>query len=236
MPLCLLDGVPGLRSVRPAQRKPRLLRHRPRLLRRRPQANIAQQSFLNERYQRGAEMLGSDVLAVRLGGIYALRHLAEEYPEQYHVQVMLLFCAFVRNPVEHNGITKLDWIDTEPPHGVPPPLREDVQAIMDAIGARRKEYLTIESKARFRLNLRGSDLRGVRLIGANLSCAPWEDLTGLTTAEQFTLPLHTDLSNAQLCSAQLGLAEMQKADLTSACLCDAWLTPNPPREWVGSAS
>ena len=60
------------------------------------QADIAQQSSLNERYQRGAEMLGSDVLTVRLGGIYALQGLAEDHSEQYHVQVMRLFSTFVR--------------------------------------------------------------------------------------------------------------------------------------------
>ena len=37
------------------------------------QVETAQQGLLNERYQRGAEMLGSPVLSVRLGGIYALR-------------------------------------------------------------------------------------------------------------------------------------------------------------------
>ena len=35
-----------------------------------------------ERYERGAEMLGSRVLSVRLGGIYALEHLAAEHPQQ----------------------------------------------------------------------------------------------------------------------------------------------------------
>ena len=43
----------------------------------------AQQGLLNDRYQQGAEMLGNDVLSVRLGGIYALQRLAEEHPEQY---------------------------------------------------------------------------------------------------------------------------------------------------------
>ena len=62
------------------------------------QTEIAQQGLLNERYQKGAEMLGSEVLAVRLGGIYALQRLAEEHPGQYHVQIMELFCAYVRNP------------------------------------------------------------------------------------------------------------------------------------------
>ena len=62
------------------------------------QADTAQRGLLNERYQKGAEMLGSDVLSVRLGGIYALQNLAEEHPGQYHVRVMRLFCAFLRSP------------------------------------------------------------------------------------------------------------------------------------------
>ena len=48
-------------------------------------------------------------------------------------------------------------------------LREDVQAIMDAIAVRSDVHLAIEKKARFRLNLRGSDLRGAMLMGANLA-------------------------------------------------------------------
>ena len=187
------------------------------------QADIAQRSFLNERYHRGVEMLGSPTLSARLDGIFTLRRLSEEYPEQYHVQVLLRLCAFVRNPVEYDSSKVLFDIDTEPPHRVPPP-REDVQAIMDVIGSRRKEKLILESKARFRLNLRGSDLRGVNLSGANLYCAPWENITGLTLAEQLAVPPNTDFSNAQLCSARLSLADIQKADFTSACLCDAWMT------------
>lgn len=43
------------------------------------QVKTAQHSLLNERYQKGAEMLGSQVLTVRLGGIYALERLAAEH-------------------------------------------------------------------------------------------------------------------------------------------------------------
>ena len=43
------------------------------------QADTAQYSLLNERYQKGAEMLGSELLSVRLGGIYALKALAKEH-------------------------------------------------------------------------------------------------------------------------------------------------------------
>ena len=59
------------------------------------QAKTAQSSLLNERYQKGAEMLGSKELPVRLGGIYALARLAQEHPEDYHTQIMSLLCAFV---------------------------------------------------------------------------------------------------------------------------------------------
>ena len=67
------------------------------------QAEISQRGLLNERYQRGAEMLGSPVLSVRLGGIYALQRLAEDEPEQYHVEIMRLFSAFAHDPTKKGG-------------------------------------------------------------------------------------------------------------------------------------
>ena len=185
------------------------------------QATTSEEGLLNERYQRGTEMLGSDVLSVRLGGIFALRHLAEEHPEQYHVQVMESFCAFVRNPVENNGIRRLMPIETDPPHGQPPPLREDVQAIIDAIAVRSDVHLAIEKKARFRLNLSGSDLRGAWLMGANLASAEWESSSGQSLAVSFSMSGRTDLSEAKLCSAHLLLAQMQRTLLIGACLCRA---------------
>ena len=59
------------------------------------QAETNRRSLLNERYQKGSETLGSDLLPVRLGGIYALQRLAKDHPDQYHTQIMRLFCAFV---------------------------------------------------------------------------------------------------------------------------------------------
>ena len=64
------------------------------------QADIAQQGMLGERYQKGADMLGSAVLSVRLGGIYTLSRLAKEHPEEYHIQAMELLCAFARHPTK----------------------------------------------------------------------------------------------------------------------------------------
>ena len=53
---------------------------------------VAEQSLLDARYQKSAETLGSDLLSVRLGGIYALQRLAEDHSEQYRIQFMGLFC------------------------------------------------------------------------------------------------------------------------------------------------
>ena len=107
------------------------------------QAATAQRGLLNERYQTGAEMLGSDVLSVRLGGIYALEHLSDEHPQQYHVQVMKLFCAFVRNPKEDESYPRMP----AEKNADPKPsafLREDVQAVMDWIGSRGEAQIAIE--------------------------------------------------------------------------------------------
>ena len=89
-------------------------------------------------------MLGSEVLSVRLGGIYDLERLAAEHPEQYHLhlQVMELFCAFARNPTDDKRITSSPQPLDDPDEEVQT-LRADVQDVMRAIGTRgRWAYLS----------------------------------------------------------------------------------------------
>ncbi len=60
------------------------------------QSDTAAQMLLNDRFQKGAEMLGNaDIASVRTGGIYGLARLAREYPDNFHIPVMQLFSAFV---------------------------------------------------------------------------------------------------------------------------------------------
>ena len=170
------------------------------------QADTAQDSSLNERYEQGAEMLGNDALAVRLGGVCLLERLAQDYPKEFHIQVMELLCAFIRNS------TKDEKTDTPPrTQFMMSELREDVQAAVTAIGRRSKRGIRIEEatgitpldlyradlsganlsglnfagadfrEARFiRANLMNSDLRGAFLAGANLVdpyfIRDWEEL------------------------------------------------------------
>ena len=166
---------------------------------------VAEQSLLDERYQKSAEMLGSDLLSARLGGTYALQRLAEDHPERYHLQITRLFCAFVRHPTaeesptgsERGSGTASEVVQGQADYALEPP--EDVQAVMTAIGSRGERGIRLEREKRYRLDFRHADLRGARLQGANLSCA------------DFTRAM---LSGADLWGANLSGAKLMFADLS----------------------
>ena len=139
------------------------------------QADSARRSMLNERYQKGAEMLGSEVLSVRTGGIYTLQRLSEKYPSSYHVQVMRLFCAFVRHPTKDKKIEFHPESDEEQDEQIRT-LRADVQDTMQAIGSRSLASISLERCKDFKLYLRGADMshlqvRAARLILSQKVCA-----------------------------------------------------------------
>ena len=156
------------------------------------EADTAQGGLLNERYQKGAEMLGSNTLATRMGGIYALQRLAEEHPNGYHVQVMRLLCAFTRHPTGE-GIE------------LGSAVRDDVQSVIYAIRACRKNKtaLELEQAEKFRLDLTGAQLHGTDLSDIDLSNAD--------------LP-RADLSRAYLGRAVLSGGCLYKANLAGATL------------------
>ena len=170
------------------------------------QADMGRHSLLNERYQKGAEMLGSPVLAVRMAGIYALQQLAQEHPDPYHIQIMNLFCAFVRRP-PHNP---------EVNHAIPnaSQLRQDVQAIMDAIAARSESRKGLEQEAGFTLDLRDSDL-GWAQMGSGLHL-DGRLLSPLAPIALGLDPSRLEVSGIDLSNARLDRANLQKADLGGA--------------------
>ena len=166
------------------------------------QTTTSQQGLLNERYQKGAEMLGSKVLSVRLGGIYALEQLAAEQPQYYHLKIVKLFCAFMRHPVKDKSRQSKEDEEEKPGHNIPRP-HEDVQAVMEAIRARSKAGIQLERKHCLKLDLSSADLRSVQLMGADLSHSI---LTG------------ADLSKARLDDVNFSNASLDKANLSGARL------------------
>ncbi|MCY4514965.1 MAG: pentapeptide repeat-containing protein [Candidatus Tectomicrobia bacterium] len=202
------------------------------------QAETAYRGLLNERYQKGSEMLGSRVLSVRLGGIYALRRLSEEHPEEYHLQIMRLFCAYVRDSMgteslQSKPIPQQDHLDD----GAPLAFPLDCHEIMDAVLGRDENRIRIERKGKFRIDLRGADLHKLRwsdfakvkLCGADLS---YSNLSNADFAEYSFIHdvdidfsrvslLHTDLSGTNLCLTK-GLTQSE----LSFALADPESPPN----------
>lgn len=173
----------------------------------RRQSEIAQKGLLNERYQKGAEMLGSGVLSVRLGGIYALDRLAREYPSEYHVPIVELFCAFVRNPADKVSEIELRRRARDPRA---PALGVDIVEVMAAIGQRSEDGIAEEKKVEgFVLNLRRADLRGLSLLGGNFRGA---DFTGAYLMHSHFID--TDLRGANCSHGHLYMAHFLMCNLT----------------------
>ena len=134
------------------------------------QVEVLHQQTMVSHFTASAEMLGSDVIAVRIAGIQALAHLAHIQPEAFHLRAMRLLCAFIREPVEAAA--------------KPRKLRADVQTALDAVIYRSEDGLAIEAQYRRRytdrrrgelkplkpaiIDLRGSNLQWARLYRADL--------------------------------------------------------------------
>ena len=154
-------------------------------------------------------MLGSSVLTVRLGGIYALRRLAEERAEEYHIQIMRLLCAFVRHP-------------TGPGHAHGSPVAMDVQDAMNAIRYRSQAGRQIENDGGYKLDLSAANLVAARLEGADLSGAMLEkaDLGGasLSGTDLTNTCLDSAVFSSEISDVSIHRAILYRADLTDANL------------------
>ena len=153
------------------------------------QIDLTLQNSRYERFQRGIEMLGNTELFVRLSGIYALRKLMEEDPENLHIPSVELICAFLRNPVDADTITKNSRV------------RQDIQTALSVIVRRKETEVALENARGFRLDLRNAHLQYTNLPGVNLSGANLEGAI---------------LSNTNMDGANLSLAILDGADLSFA--------------------
>ena len=168
------------------------------------QADTARLSLLNERFQRGAEMLGSDVLAVRLGGIHALDDLARERPDLHHVRVVALLCAFVRHPTgfEKNPSVRVTGEGAATMYE----MRPDVRAAIEAVAYRSEDGILIENNSDVPtdglLDLQGVDFRGIQLARSNFCGSNLQE---------------AKLHHANLSGANLSYADLQNAELLGDC-------------------
>jgi hypothetical protein len=144
---------------------------------------------MTERFGKAVEMLSSNSMHTRLGGIYALERIANDSDKDYP-QVMEVFTAFVREespyppqdtdwgkvpesePVEtgeraadSQSSFRESWKVRQRFRATIPALRTDLQAVLTVIGRRKYHYRVNQRETR-RLNLSKTDLRKLEAQGA----------------------------------------------------------------------
>jgi hypothetical protein len=179
---------------------------------------LSREGQVTERYTRAVDLLGHDNADVRLGGIYALKRIAEDSPDRDHATIMEVLTGYVRVHATTAEARREDRVLV------------DVQAALSVLGLRRvgndpedfTPYLNRVHipQARLRdIDLKRARMREVDLQEALLSRA---DLTEASLKRAKLNRAH--LQGAHLERAELRGAELRAAELQGAFLQDADLT------------
>jgi hypothetical protein len=171
----------------------------------RDELRLTREGQLTDRFTRAVEQLGSDDVAVRVGGIYALGRIAEESITE-RAAIADTLAAYVRKhapwPPDPGSPFPEDFPLDQLPHlSVRAP---DIQAIMTVLGRRTpgRPHPTTWSS----VDLARTDLRRSALVGANLQRARLREAS-LARAWMFK----TDLRGVDLRGADLREAKLREA-------------------------
>lgn len=181
------------------------------------QIEIAERGLIQDRYQSAANMLGSNSMATRMGGVDALESIANKH-DNYYIRIINLFAAVIRQPVE-SVVTSSGDIKPSP---------DDVRKAMVFIVKRTDRQKAIERKHKkkvphWHIDLRGaylacmiltgSNLSELELIEADLTYARLMDANLTEVNLRDAILKNTNLSNANLANAR-GIKQTQ---LNEAC-------------------
>lgn len=190
------------------------------------QADIAQRALLNDRHQKAVEMLGHHDLVVRLGGIYALQHLAKEHSDHYHVQVMGLFCAFLghTNAPEPSSPMEDDSDAGVGTRSGRAATSRDAQDVLRAIGARDRKSIELEEKGGFEVIVGAANLSGVQMYDViNFTYDPRSWMV-IERKPRFRANLsHMHFRYTNLSNANLSFVDMSSSEFCDPNLADARL-------------
>ena len=216
------------------------------------QARIAQQGHITERFSRAVEQLGHDRVAVRIGGLYALKRIAEDSVERDHLVVMDVLSNFIRQPPYTNeqreaAEREIAWrpfrtksaeekadsnqnagADQIADGAAPPPEPElidcpDIAAAIEIIQGRIEDQKAVEKKREYRLSLSRASLSYLRLPEVDLHTFDLA-FANLMGADLISADLTgADLMGANLMGANLMGAKLRNANLSGANLAGATL-------------
>ena len=169
-------------------------------------AKSTEKGNIAERFKNAIEHLGNDSASVRLGGVYALHHIAQEVDE-YRKRIFEILCAHIRETTTHT-----EYKTKETGSRVIGPTIE-IQSILNLLFIEtqgQKTYKGLQS------NLEGADLQGARCQEANLLNARLWNVN-----LQNAILWNANLENATLLRANLQNANLWDANLQNANLWDA---------------
>lgn len=212
------------------------------------QSEIAERNLLNDRFQKGVEMLGHpDIGSVRIGGVYTLARLATQYPDVFYLRVMQTLAAFVvdrtkadaeaqpesrreKEAKDYSGYFPFEVrLDAGQEVGPVSDLAKDVEAAMRSIVDRSEGQIALEQAGEFRMNLADASIPGLIFHGADLSGfdltkADMRRVRGWGACLAAARLAGADLSAASMHQANFRDADMRRANLTAARLVGADLT------------
>ena len=137
------------------------------------QMATSRQGLLNDRFKLGVDLLSSKDISSRTGGVYVLNRIAEEYPDNFHKEVMTILLAFLGRPPqldERPEVGPPDWVEQHGDEDIDLTLnlRSDVATALTVIGKRSAHRLQMDAN-RSDLLVERADLSSANLSNLNLS-------------------------------------------------------------------
>ncbi|MBD2571168.1 pentapeptide repeat-containing protein [Anabaena lutea] len=189
---------------------------------------LTQERLIAERFIGGIAQLGHDKVETRIGAIYALERIAQDFPQE-HWTIMEVLTAFVREnaPIQverkqqkpedfmaidlgqhRDRVRRQPSVDSYIPSDTFK-LRTDIQAALTVIGRRNFQ----QDQENQKLDLSNTNIRRVNLAGAKLQRVDLRgsDLSGANLRE-------VDFSEAQLDGAKLIGSNLYESNLFKASL------------------
>ena len=162
-------------------------------------ADSTEKGNIAERFKNAIEHLGHTSTSIRLGGIYALHHIAkEDKKDGYCERIFEILCAHIRETTTQDGYKPKNIQIGRKNSGVFSQPSIEIQSILKLLFVDPTEC---DVYTDFVANLEYSDLKGTTLKNANLQ--------------------HANFFNADLNSATFISAELQGANFEGAVLQDA---------------
>ncbi len=162
------------------------------------QTRTTAQGHITDRFIRASELLGSDQMASRLGGIFMLWRTGKDSKNTDDKRAVLdMLCAFIREPTPDASCDGASQVGEAAATHERATMRNDVRAALSLLSTESTDSLPIPPRYQF-------DLTGAQLPGAELAKAPF--------------------SAARLSRANLKEADFTEADLTGAYLTETILT------------